>query len=235
MTEPQPSSPATDALPPEPVIVLDVWSDLVCPWCYIGRARIRAAVSGWQRPHEVLVRHRAYELDPGMPRGGQVPLLEQLAAKFGGGREAAFAVTEQVTEVAAQDGLALDFIRALAANSFDGHRLVALARDSGGPALEEAVLERLFSAHFCEGIAIDDPEALLRCVAEAGLDAGQASAVLDGDDYAASVRGDEETAREIGVTGVPFVVANSRIAVSGAQPTDVFTRLLRAALEPAAG
>lgn len=220
---------------PPPQIVLDVWADLVCPWCYIGRARVRAAVTAWERPHEVLVRHRAYELDPGMPRGQRRPILAHLAAKLGGDEDSSREMTDRVTAVAAADGVVLDFGSAVAANSFDGHRLVALARESGGPALEEAVLGRLFSAHFCEGLVIDDPDVLLRCTAEAGLDERRVSAVLCGDDYADVVRADEEAARKLGVNGVPFVVANQRIAVSGAQPVEVFTQLLQAALQPSVG
>ena len=220
---------------PKPRIVHDVWADLVCPWCSIGRARVRAAVTAWERPHEVLVRHRAYELDPGMPRGRRLPVLTHLATRLGGGEDSSWEMTDHVRAVAAADGLVLDFGRAVAANSFDGHRLVALARASGGPALEEAVLARLFSAHFSEGLVIDDPDVLLRCTAEAGLDERRVSAVLGSDDYADVVRADEEAARQLGVSGVPFVLANEGIAVSGAQPVEVLTQLLQAALHPAEG
>lgn len=221
----QPSS----GVAPRPAIILDMWADVVCPWCYLAKARLRAAIDAWERPHEVLVRHRAYELDPGMPRGTRVPALEHLRERFDGDAAAAAEVARRVTTVAARNGLRLDFTTAVTANSFDAHRLVALGRGLGGPALEDAVLERMFSAHFCEGLAIDDHEILLRCAAEAGLDERRVAAVLAGDTEADSVRADEEEARRLGVTAVPHVVANSRASVSGARPVDVFLDLFRAA------
>lgn len=206
-------------------IVVDLWADLVCPWCYIGKRRIRAAIDAWERPHEVVVRYRAYELDPGMPRGERVLVADYLGEKYGGGRAAGETMSSRVTEIAREDGLQLDFSKAILGNSFDAHRLVALAREMGGPALEDAAEERMFSAHFVEGLAIDDHDTLLRCAAEAGLDERRVASVLADDTYGDVVRADEEQARALGVSGVPFAVANSRIAVSGAQPVEVYLEL----------
>lgn len=228
-------SVAPSGEPPGPAVVIDVWSDLVCPWCYLGRHRLRTAVAAWHRPAEVLVRSHAYELDPSAARGTGIPVTQMLGEKLGGGEQAGRAMTQQVTAVAADDGLRLDFSHAVAANSFDGHRLVALALASGGPPLQDAVLERLFSAHFTEGLAIDDHATLLRTTAEAGLDERRVAAVLASDEHADDVRHDEEQARELGIASVPFFVANGRVAVSGAQPVDTFLRLLDAAEQPAGG
>ena len=216
----------------EPAVVLDVWADVVCPWCYIAKRRLRRAVDGWTRPHEVLIRHRAYELDPGMPKGRPVPVAAYLGEKYGGGEQAGAAMSTRAATVGEQEGLHFDMARALKVNSYDAHRLVALAREMGGPALEDAALERMFSAHFAEGLAIDDRDTLLRCAAEAGMDERRVASVLADDTYGDTVREDEEEARAIGVTGVPFVVANGRVAVSGAQPVEVFLELLRVAAQP---
>lgn len=210
-----------------PSVVVDVWADVVCPWCYIARVRLRVAIGKWDRPHEVLLRHRAFELDPRMPVGQPVPVAQYLGEKYGGGPAAGEAMSSRVAQVAAADGLHLDFSRAVKANSFDAHRLIALARELGGPGLEDAAVERLFSAHFVEGLQIDDPDTLLRCAAEAGLDERRVAAVLAGDSYADVVRGDEQEAHALGVSAVPFAVGNASVGVSGAQPVSVYLELLR--------
>ena len=135
----------------------------------------------------------------------------------------------QVTAVAAGEGLAYDFDRAIAANTFAAHRLVHLARTTGGSELAERVLEALFSAHFEHGADLGDDDTLVRIVSGAGVDAEAARAALAGDAGADAVRADEDEARALGVTGVPFFVVDRRIAVSGAQPADVFTQLLETA------
>ncbi len=220
---------AVSGVAPGPAVVVDVWADVVCPWCYIAKHRLRRAVASWDRPHEVLVRHRAYELDPDLPRGRRVPVATYLGATYGGGEAAGVAMSGRSAEVGAADGLHLDMGRALKANSFDAHRLIALAREMGGPALEDAAVERMFSAHFSEGLAIDDHDTLLRCAAEAGMDERRVASVLADDTYGDVVRADEQEARALGVTGVPFAVANGRLSVGGAQPVEVFLDLLRAA------
>jgi predicted DsbA family dithiol-disulfide isomerase len=218
--------------PPQPAVALDVWADVVCPWCYIAKHRLRRAIDAWDRPHEVLVRHRAYELDPGMPKGHPIPVNVYLGEKYGGGDQSGAAMSSRAARIGEQEGLRFDMAGALKANSYDAHRLVALAREMGGPALEDAALERMFSAHFAEGLAIDDHDTLLRCAAEAGMDERRVASVLADDTYGDDVRADEEEARALDVRGVPFVVGNGRVAVSGAQPVEVFLELLRVAAQP---
>ena len=217
---------------PEPAVVLDVWADVVCPWCYIAKHRLRRAIDGWDRPHEVLVRHRAYQLDPDTPKGKAVPVNVYLGEKYGGGEQAGATMSSRAARIGEQEGLRFDMARALKVNSYDAHRLIALAREMGGPGLEDAALERMFSAHFAEGLDIDDHDTLLRCAAEAGMDERRVSSVLADDTYGDIVREDEAQARALGVRGVPFVVGNGRVAVSGAQPVEVFLELLRVAAEP---
>ena len=217
-----------------PALVLDVWADVTCPWCYLAKHRLRRAIDGWDRPHEVLLRHRAYELDPGMPRGERVPVHAYLGAKYGGDEATGAAMSARAAQIGEQEGIAFDMGRAVKANSYDAHRLIALAREMGGPALEDAALERMFSAHFAEGLAIDDHDILLRCAAEAGMDERRVSSVLADDTYGDAGRADEEEARSLGVTAVPFTVANGRVAVAGAQPVEVFLDMLRTATQPVA-
>ena len=206
--------------------MVDLWADIVCPWCYIARHRLRSAVQQWERPGDVTVRHRAFELDPQMEVGKPVPVVDYLEAKYGGGRRAGEEMTRRVTEVAAESGLALDLSRAVKANSLDAHRLVLLGRSLGGAGLEEAVLERLFAAHFVEGLQIDDRDTLLSCAGEAGLDAEPVTAALEADASVDAVRADEAQASSLGVSAVPFAVANMSVAVSGAQSVPVYLELL---------
>lgn len=214
--------------PVEPVVV-EVWADLVCPWCFIAKHRLRQAIAAYEHPATVSLRHRAYELDPGMPPGRRVPVAEHLGQKYGGGSEAGRAMTTQVSRIAAAEGLVLDMDRAQRCSTFDAHRLVALAGDLGGWELAQAALERFFAAHFQQGLALDDHGVLLRTAAEAGLDEQRVAAVLAGDAHVDQVRADESAARELGVGGVPFAVANERLAVTGAQPVAVYRQLLRQA------
>jgi predicted DsbA family dithiol-disulfide isomerase len=210
-------------------VVVDVWADLVDPWCFIGKQRLRAAVTAYERPALVRVRHRAYELDPSLATGDRVPVAEYYARAYGGGLSAGRDMTAHVAEVASEDGLQLDFSRALQTSTFDAHRLVALAGEMGGFELAQAALERFYAAHFQEGLALDDHGVLVRVGAEAGLDERRVASVLAGDDYADAVRADEASATELGVSGVPFVRANQRVALSGLRSVDGYLQMLREA------
>jgi predicted DsbA family dithiol-disulfide isomerase len=213
-------------------IVLDVWADILCPWCYIGKRRLEQAIAASERPAEVTVFYHAYQLNPDAPVGSGRPVAERLAEKYGTDRAGGEAMAQRAAEAARPDGLNIVPELQLEANSFDGHRLVALGLAQGGPALQAAVLERLFSAHFAEGRQVDDREVLQRLGAEAGLDERRLGAVLASDEFADQVRADEAAAAEMGIRGVPFTIANQRVAVAGAQPAEVFGLLLKRAAEP---
>lgn len=226
-----PSEPA-----PDHHVIVDMWVDVVCPWCYIGKHRVHAAIAASDRPAEVTVVHRAYELDPDAPVGTGESVAVALAAKYGTDLAGVARMQERVVEAARPDGIRLDLDHQVQANSFDAHRLVALALAMGGPPLQGAMVERLFSAHFAEGLAIDDHQVLQRLAAEAGLDERRVASVLASGEFTDAVRADEDLARQIGVTGVPFTIAGPpegrKLAVSGAQPVEVFGELLAAALHP---
>jgi predicted DsbA family dithiol-disulfide isomerase len=205
-----------------------VWSDIACPWCYIGKRRFATALADFPHREHVDVTWRSYELSPSTPVGPGTPEIDMLARLKGIPHDQVKQMFAQVTAVAADEGLAYDFDRALAANTFAAHRLVHLARTTGGADLAEAVLEALFSAHFEHGADLGDDETLVRIVSGAGIDEEVVRAALAGDEGADAVRADEDEARALGVSGVPFFVVDRRIAVSGAQPADVFTQLLEA-------
>ena len=210
-------------------VEIDVWADVVCPWCYLGKRRLELAIAESAHPAEVTVTYRAYELDPGSPRGSGESVLAWLARTDGTDLAGARETAERPATIARPDGLDIDVDSQLRANSFDAHRLVALGLAQGGPALQGAVLERMFSAHFSEGKAVDDIETLQRLGAEAGLDGRRVSAVLAGDEYAEEVRGDEEAARDLGITGVPFYMGNRRVGLSGVHTVEVLGRLIESA------
>jgi len=206
-------------------LTVEIWSDVVCPWCYIGKRRFEAAAE--QFGGEVEVVWRSFELDPGAPAVREHTATEHLAAKYGMSVEQADASHAQMTELAAQEGLEYHFERARGGNSFDAHRLIHLAAAHGK---QGEAKERLMRAYFTEGVPIGDREALVALGEELGLDA---RAALESDDYADAVRADEELARRIGIQGVPFFVLGRRYGVSGAQPAEVMLQALEKAAESA--
>ena len=203
-----------------PLVRLEVWSDVVCPWCYIGKRRMERALDAWDgEPVEVL--WRPFQLDPDAPSDG-TPMPEALAAKFGGPDVAREAMA-QVTSVAAEEGLAYRLGDALRANTFDAHRLIAFAADQG---VQDAVQERFFRAHFTEGAHLGDPEVLAKLAADAGL-TGADDALRD-DALAERVRAELAEGVAIGVRSVPTFVVGNR-GVSGAQDPSAILDLLRSA------
>lgn len=199
---------------------IDIWSDIACPWCYVGKRRLERALAAFAHRAEVDVVWRAFELDPSAPRvrDSAQRYAERLAAKYGTSELQAQAMIDRMVATAAGDGVALRFDHIRPGNTFDAHRLLHLAHDRGR---QDALKERLLRAYLTEGQAIGEPEVLRRLAGEVGLDDAEVRDVLDGDRYRAEVRQDEALARELGITGVPFFVLGGRIGVSGAQPVDV--------------
>ena len=205
---------------------VEIWSDIVCPWCYIGKRRFESALSRFDHAEAVEVVWRSFELDPKAPAADDVDLVGHLAAKYGVSRDEARAMNAGVTEVAAAEGLAFRLDRARRGNTFDAHRLVHLAAASG---LQDAMEERLMAAYFTEGEPVADHDALVRQAVAVGLDEAEARRLLGGDAYAAEVRADEADARRLGITSVPFFVVDRRYGIAGAQPADVLLGALRQA------
>ena len=210
--------------------MIEVWSDVVCPWCYIGKRRLESALARFEHRDEVTVLWRSFELDPGAEREPEGTGAERLAAKYGMTVEEAAARQEQITKLAAEDGLEYHLDTAHGGNTFDAHRLIQLGKERG---IQDAVKERLMRGYFTEGARIGDPEALVALGVDAGLDVEEARTVLASDAYAEAVREDEALAHQIGIQGVPFFVLNRRYGVSGAQPAEVLVQALEKAAESA--
>jgi predicted DsbA family dithiol-disulfide isomerase len=204
-------------------VKIEIWSDVVCPWCYIGKRRLERALRDFEHAGEVEVTWRSFQLNPDTPPGTAVPTLDYLAGRFG--PESA-AMTARVAELAKTEGLDLDFGTALTVNTLDAHRLLHLAADLGVGA---AAKERLLRAHFTEGADLSDHETLARLAGEVGLDPDRARAMLALTEYDAEVRADLKEARRLGISGVPFFVFDRRYGISGAQPAETFGQALRTA------
>lgn len=209
---------------------VDIWSDLVCPWCYLGKRRFEQAVA--EVGVDVEVVHHSFQLDPSFPRGTSKPTREVLAEKYGRTLEEADAMEADMERRAAADGLEYHLDGVHMGNTVDGHRLVHLAAERG---LAEAVVDRLYAAHFTERRSLFDHDSLVALAAEAGLDADEARAVLESDAYEAEVAADGEQARALGASGVPFFVIDQRFGVAGAQSPEVFAQVLRRVSDAAAG
>lgn len=206
---------------------IDIWSDIVCPWCYIGHSRFSRALASFEHRDEVEVVYRSFELDPSIPAGQSTPILDVLAAKYGLTAAQARDAEAGVAATAAAEGLDFTADRAMG-NTFDAHRLVHLGREHG---LQGPLLERLYRAYFAEGRPVFEPGDLIDLAAGAGLDPVGARRSLEDGSYRGDVRADEDQARGLGISGVPFCVLDGKLGVSGAQPAETFARALRQAWE----
>ena len=206
-------------------LTVHIWSDIVCPWCYVGEHRFESALARFPHRDAADVCHRSFELDRNAPAVSHTTAVEHLAHKYGLSRQEAEQVEQRAADAAAAEGLPfrLDRIRT---NTFDAHRLLHLAAETGD---EQALLAGLFGAHFAEGRVLSDHETLVAVAASAGIDAERARRVLEGDSYAAQMRADAREAAALGISGVPFFVLNRRYAISGAQPTELMLDALNEA------
>ncbi|MFI6391190.1 DsbA family oxidoreductase [Nonomuraea sp. NPDC050547] len=207
-------------------ITVDIWSDLVCPWCYIGHRRFEHALAAFEHRDAVQVRHRSFELDPHGSTEPTLTLPERMRRDLGLPAPQARQGMARVAALAAEVGLEYRLDLAHPVNSFDAHRIQHAAADRG---VGDAVRERLMRAYTGEGANVADHASLVRLAGEAGLDPEFAAAVLKGGDYGDAVRADEAEALRHGVSGVPGFVFGGRRVVSGAQPSEVFVEELRAA------
>jgi predicted DsbA family dithiol-disulfide isomerase len=204
-------------------VEVEIWSDVVCPWCYIGERRFEAALGVFEHRDRVQVTSRSFELDPSAPRSRDLDGVTHLAQKYGVSVEQARAMQQNVVDLAAAEGLELRFDIARRGNTFDAHRLLHLAAERG---LQRELNERLMRGYFTEGVPIGEPAALERLATEVGLPAEDVRQVLDSDRYAEDVREDERTAAAFAISGVPFFVVDRSLGVSGAQPPEVLGELL---------
>jgi predicted DsbA family dithiol-disulfide isomerase len=206
---------------------VDIWSDVICPWCYVGKARFEMALEGFAHRDEVEVVYHSFELDPSSPRGQRESNLAMLSKKFGKSPAEALAMDDQVGSLARAEGLGFDSGRPVG-NTFDVHRVLQLGLDRG---VQHALLGAVNEAYFAQARDVFDREVLTEVAAGAGLDADEVGKVLDGEAYADEVRQDELQARQIGISGVPFFVFDMALGASGAQPAELFASALNQAWE----
>ncbi|WP_076262664.1 DsbA family oxidoreductase [Intrasporangium flavum] len=204
-------------------MLVEIWSDIACPWCYIGKRRFEKALAAFPHRDTVEVRWRSYQLDPSLPEHHDGTELDYLVSRKGMSPEQVRAMFDHVTQVAAEEGLAYDFDRVVVANSLPGHELLHLARAHG---VGDAVKEALLSAHFEHGEDIGDRAVLVRVGTDAGLAAEDVERALDEHTHLDAVRADVADAQRLGIRGVPFFVLDGKYGVSGAQPTELFTQAL---------
>jgi predicted DsbA family dithiol-disulfide isomerase len=202
---------------------VEIWSDIACPWCYIGKRRFEQALARFEHKDEVRVRWRSFELDPAAPAEREGDRAARLAEKYGMTVERAREMEQQMTETAAGEGLDFRFDIARSGTTFDGHRVIHLAAEHG---LQDAMKERLLRAYFGEGELMSDHEALIRLAGEVGLDEDEVRQTLSSDRFADEVRGDERTAGSFGISAVPTFVIDRSIGASGAHPPDALLQLL---------
>ena len=202
---------------------VEVWSDVVCPWCYIGKRRLETALERFPHRNEVEVVWRSFQLDPTVPEGETHATLPALAAKYGRSVEEMRATMRHVEETAAADGLRYDLANGVSGNTLAAHELLHLAAEHG---LQAAMKERLLHAHFEEARSVFDADSLVALGVEVGLDDAEVRAALADRRYRAAVRSDAETARTLGATGVPFFVVDRRYGAAGAQPAELLLQLL---------
>jgi predicted DsbA family dithiol-disulfide isomerase len=212
---------------------IEIWSDVICPWCYIGKRRLERALAGFPHAGEVEVVYRSFELDPSAPRhehGGERELTTPVLAKKYGQSEAQMRrMQEQLIATAAEEGLTFRLLENVHTNTVDAHRLLHLALETGGPALQRELKETMLAAYFSRAEDVGDPAVLRRLATAVGLDAARVDEVLASDEFADAVEADIAQARAYGAGGVPFHVVDGRYGVSGAQPSEVFAQVLERA------
>ena len=212
---------------------IEIWSDVVCPWCYVGKRRLETALATFEHADEVEVVYRSFELDPTAPRsansGGRELSTAVVARKYGRPEAEMRRMQQQLIDLAAEEGLAFRLFETVHTNTVDAHRVLHLALDAGGPALQREVNEALLSAYFEQALDVGVHDVLTKVAVGVGLDEGRVHEVLAGQECADAVAADVAQARAFGATGVPFFVIDRAYGVSGAQPAEVFSQVLEQA------
>jgi predicted DsbA family dithiol-disulfide isomerase len=203
---------------------VEIWSDINCPWCYVGKRRFETALAEFDHADQVEITWRSFELDPQAPAETKGGMAERLAAKYGMSVQQARQMEVDMTATAAAEGLGYRLDIRRSANSFDGHRLIHLAHEHG---LGDAMKERLLAAHFTEGKLVSDHETLVALATEVGLDGDEAQAMLSSERFRDEVRADEAAAQQFGISGVPTFIVDRQIGVSGAQSPEILLALLQ--------
>jgi predicted DsbA family dithiol-disulfide isomerase len=202
---------------------VEIWSDVVCPWCYLGKRQFEQALDRFPHRGEVGVTYRSFELEPSAPPGVTTPTVDVLASRYGMSLEQAHDAQRQMERRAAAAGLTFRMEGLRSGNTRDAHRLLHLA---GARDRQAELAERLHRGYFTDQASVFDRSSLAGLAADVGLDHGEVLAVLDSDEYGPAVDADEELARSFGISGVPFFVIDRRYGISGAQPADTILQVL---------
>ncbi len=205
---------------------IDIWSDIACPWCAVGKANLDTALAEFSHPVDVV--WRSFELDPGAPAVKDGDYATLLGRKYGTSATGAQSMIDTMVATGKNAGVTLDFSRIRPGNTFDAHRVIHLAQERG---LQGAVKERFLRGYLSEGAAIGEHAEITRLAVDAGLEEAEVRQVLTSDAYGEAVRGDEQQAMDLGCSGVPFFVMGGRVAVPGAQPPATMLRALEKAWE----
>ena len=205
---------------------IDIWSDIVCPWCYIGKRRFETALAAFAHRGEVEIVHRSFQLNPTLPSGHTIDRDEMLMKKYSLSLPQVREMHKRLEETAAAEGLEYHLDGGVSGNTLDAHRLIHLARERS---LQDAVIERFYRAYFTELQSVFDHASLTTLAVDAGLDQDEVRQVLAGEAYADAVAADLNQAREYGISGVPFFVVAGRYGLSGAQPPATFEAALKQA------
>jgi predicted DsbA family dithiol-disulfide isomerase len=205
---------------------VEIWSDVVCPWCYIGKRRFEAALARFPRADDVEVQWRSFQLDPDATSAPPGSHAQHLSSKYGVSLAKAQEMLDSMTATAAAEGLDFHFDRSVQANTFDAHQLIHLGQERG---VQAAVKERLLRAYFTDGEDVSDRSTLVRLGESAGLDPEEVRSALADQTYAAAVRSDEQEARALGITAVPFFVLDRTYGIPGAQPPEQIVAALEEA------
>jgi predicted DsbA family dithiol-disulfide isomerase len=205
---------------------IEIWSDVVCPWCYIGKRRLESALAEFEHADEVEVVWRSFQLDPGAPQEPVETVAESLGRKYGGGPDAGRQMIDRVEAVAAEEGMIWRHHESLRVGTVDAHRLLHLALHDGGPRLQGDLKEALLAAYFTQARNVADHAVLREIAVATGLDPDAVDRVLGSEEHADEVWADISQAQAYGATGVPFFVVDSRYGISGAQPADALRQVL---------
>ena len=209
---------------------LEIWSDIACPWCWVGKRRFERALANFPERDSLEVTWRSFELDPGAPKVQAGSQAELLAKKYRVPLERAREMNANMAAQGAKEGIDFDFDRVRMGSTFDAHRLIHFAAEHER---RSEMVERLFRAYFTEGASLGDPQVLAGLAADVGLDGGAALEALESGAFADAVRADEARAQAFGISGVPFFAIDERYGISGAQPPEVILGALEKALSEA--
>ncbi|MBA4381068.1 MAG: disulfide bond formation protein DsbA [Sideroxydans sp.] len=208
---------------------VEIWSDVICPWCYIGKRRFEAALAAFPHKDKVNVVWRSFELDSKSPPQYAETLIEMLSRKYKVSLQEAENMNTHVSSIAKQVGLEYRLREAHPGNTFDAHRLLHLAASRK---VTDKAMEHIMHAYFSEALPVGDRAALASLAPEFGISTNDALAMLESDAYVDAVRADEARATELGISGVPFFVIDGKLGISGAQPVEVFADALNQCIHP---